>query len=986
MTHRRGPLPDFSQGCEKAVLAIWGEPDRKTPKQYTWRGEGDGYSRRTYDPRKHSWYDAGLGRGGSTLELVFVHLHGEAPPEKIRGKDFIACWKWAHEHNVIPQAPPDIAAGDRNSFKGRAVIRRHRYEDEDGTHLQDVCRLDTDEDDLRFRPQLPDGTWKAAKKQVPYRLPQLLATPLDQVVLYTEGERDSDAAASLGFAATTHAGGVFKYPKRFNKYFQNRDVVVVGDNDTKHQKGQENAQQITTEIATVAKRVRVLIAPDGFKDISEWVKADGTREQLDALIEAAPEFTKPEPEPTPEPSPPDVDVELERLARMSEWDFERARAEAAKALGVSASFLRTARKLKRAELGLDDKNGRQGRQYEFPRIEPWPTAVDGAALLDEITTTIRRHVIMPSHTAEAIALWVVHTHVVERFLISPRLALRSVTKQCGKTTTLDIIARMVRRPLPTVNTSPAAMFRMIESDQPTLLIDEADTFLNDNEELRGVINSGHRQGGCVLRVEGDQHEARAFATYAPCAIAAIGSMPGTIMDRSVIVDLARRKPDERIEAFRLDRTAALDEIARRIVRWAEDNADAVGALDPEIPPGLYNRAADNWRPLFQIADVAGNDWPQRARAASLSGAPDIDEVSRLELLLGDVRDIFDALLGDLLDKAQRIGSAEMIEKLCAIEPRPWSEYGKSGKAITQNQLARLLKPLGIAPVQIRVEGEKTRGYERAQFEEAFARYLASEGVSNRYSGTNADRTGTSGTSGTGTAEKPVPDGKCEKSNNDGLCTGVPVAKGGNGRGDDKGLSDRDVEDIVAWAVEFRWRHKSEAALIQALHDRLLRRHNVFPSDLEAAVNHIMDRVPRPPPDDGDQADPDPVAVSGHLIWPEPPDTICAHCGKADGQVYLYRCSSGAFGAFSAEQLHEACVSPFNRANRAKPRPRLSVVGDCPPDTICLHCHQAGGVKRIKDASVVGGKAETLHEGGCAEAWFEKIAGEKLVDRDAPDAA
>ena len=139
----------------------------------------------------------------------------------------------------------------------------------------------------------------------------------------------------------------------------------------------------------------------------------------------------------------------------------------------------------------------------------------------------------------------------------------------------------------------------------------------------------------MLRVEGDQHEARAFATYAPCAIAAIGSLPGTIMDRSVVIDLARRKPDEKIEAFRLDRTAALDEIARRIVRWAKDNADAIGALDPDVPPGIYNRAADNWRPLFQIADVAGGDWPQRARAAALAGAPDLDEVSRLELLLGD---------------------------------------------------------------------------------------------------------------------------------------------------------------------------------------------------------------------------------------------------------------------------------------------------------------------------------------------------------------
>jgi hypothetical protein len=119
------------------------------------------------------------------------------------------------------------------------------------------------------------------------------------------------------------------------------------------------------------------------------------------------------------------------IDRFIERAGARGRVEAAKTLGVSAGFLKTARKLKRAELGLDN-GGRQGKRYEFPTIEPWPSAADGAQLLDEITGTIRKYVVMPPHAAEAIALWVVHTHMFDRFLISPRLALRSVTKQCGK--------------------------------------------------------------------------------------------------------------------------------------------------------------------------------------------------------------------------------------------------------------------------------------------------------------------------------------------------------------------------------------------------------------------------------------------------------------------------------------------------------------------------------------------------------------------------
>jgi hypothetical protein len=203
-----------------------------------------------------------------------------------------------HERGIIPEAPPDLKPGDRDHFKGLAVIRRHRYEDEDGTHLQDMCRLDSDDPDLRFRPQLPTGEWKAAKKQVPYRLPQLLATPIGDLVVYPEGERDADTMVGLGFVATTHAGGVFKYPKRFNKYFKDRDIVICGDFDREHHKGEENAQQIAAELATVAKRVRVLIAPDGFKDMTEWVeRGGGTREAFIKLVEALADFRPEQPKP-----------------------------------------------------------------------------------------------------------------------------------------------------------------------------------------------------------------------------------------------------------------------------------------------------------------------------------------------------------------------------------------------------------------------------------------------------------------------------------------------------------------------------------------------------------------------------------------------------------------------------------------------------------------------------------------------------------------
>ena len=156
---------------------------------------------------------------------------------------------------------------------------------------------------------------------------------------------------------------------------------------------------------------------------------------------------------------------------------------------------------------------------------------------------------------------------------------------------------------------------MVEAYRPALLVDEADTFLRDNDELRGVINSGHRRGGAVLRTVGDDHEPRAFSTYSACAIALIGKLPDTLYDRAVVIDLKRRLPEEKIAPFRPDRAGDLDVLARQLARWARDHADRIAEVDPEMPAGIFNREADNWRPLVAIAQVAGGDWPKRARKA-----------------------------------------------------------------------------------------------------------------------------------------------------------------------------------------------------------------------------------------------------------------------------------------------------------------------------------------------------------------------------------
>jgi Protein of unknown function (DUF3631) len=217
--------------------------------------------------------------------------------------------------------------------------------------------------------------------------------------------------------------------------------------------------------------------------------------------------------------------------------------------------------------------------------------------------------------------------------------------------------------------------------RPTLLIDEADTFLPENEELRGILNAGHRQGGFVIRTVGEEFEPRRFSTYAPCTVALIGKLPVTLADRSVSIELRRRRLDEPIEPFRFDRTEHLDQLSRKVARWTADNAERLRCADPDMPVGVFNRLADNWRPLLAIADAAAGEWPRRARRAIQPAArSDRDEQSVRELLLADIRAIFAERDVD------RLPSAELVAALVAIEGRPWAEW-KTGKPISANGVA-----------------------------------------------------------------------------------------------------------------------------------------------------------------------------------------------------------------------------------------------------------------------------------------------------------
>jgi putative DNA primase/helicase len=263
------------------------------------------------------------------------------------------------------------------------------------------------------------------------------------------------------------------------------------------------------------------------------------------------------------------------------------------------------------------------------------------------------------------------------------------------------------------------MFRVVDKYRPTLLADECDSWINGNEDLRGLLNAGHKRGGQALRCVGDDFEPRAFNVFAPVVLAGIGSLPGTLNDRAIVVRLARAKPGEVTSRFDSRHIEPETTLCRKLARAIADNFDALKRCDPQLPGTAFNRLADNWRPLFAIAEIAGGDWPKRCADAyaKLTATDDLDAHGIGTLLLADIAEIYRD------EHTDKIPSARICELLVALEGRPWAEWGRHRKPISPNQLANQLRRFGISPQVIRIGDETPRGYMLDDFSEAFMRYL-----------------------------------------------------------------------------------------------------------------------------------------------------------------------------------------------------------------------------------------------------------------------
>jgi putative DNA primase/helicase len=409
----------------------------------------------------------------------------------------------------------------------------------------------------------------------------------------------------------------------------------------------------------------------------------------------------------------DDQVIIQRLAVLSMLAYQQQRKGAAKALGITVDALD--KLVRRAKAEADEADS----ALPHWNVEPWNLEVSGAKLLEDIEKIFRKYIVLPEGAGVALALWTIHAWTMDAGDISPFLVLVSPTKRCGKTSALIVLFYLTPRSELASNISASALFRYIEEVRPTLLIDEADSFLKDNEEMRGILDSGHTKTAAhvIRNVEvNGEHKPRRFSTWAPKAIATIRALADTLEDRAIVVQLQRKPKGASVVRLRKRDSDEFALLRRYAARWAHDNFSSLTDPEPDIPEALNDRAADNWRPLLAIADLAGGVWPTRARdAACLLSGEGHDSTSVSVELLADIRLAF--------GEADIIRSADLVTKLTADPERPWAEW-RYGKPITQKQLAGVLRPFGIISETVHVPGlADGKGYKRARFAEVWVGYL-----------------------------------------------------------------------------------------------------------------------------------------------------------------------------------------------------------------------------------------------------------------------
>ena len=370
-------------------------------------------------------------------------------------------------------------------------------------------------------------------------------------------------------------------------------------------------------------------------------------------------------------------------------------------------------------------NSENGKQFADRMNATYGEKINPQELFQKVETFLGRFVCYPSeHAHVAHVLWIAHTHLMDAWESTPRIAFLSPEPASGKTRALEISELLVPNPVEAINVTPAYLFRKVGSEDgpPTILFDEIDTVFGpkakENEEIRGLLNAGHRRGAvagrCVTR--GTTVCTEDIPAYCAVALAGLGWLPDTLMSRSVIIRMQRRRAGEHVTPYRRRvHSPEGQQLRDAIAAWAAGVVKEMTEARPAIPKGVEDRDADMWEPLIAVADSLAGEWPARARAAAVSlvSLAKEAEPSLGIKLLADCRTVFGA--------AEVLFTSTLLRGLHDLPEAPWNDL--SGKPINDRGLALRLRQYRIHSKQVRSGAVSLKGYERADFLDAWGRYL-----------------------------------------------------------------------------------------------------------------------------------------------------------------------------------------------------------------------------------------------------------------------
>lgn len=524
-------------------------------------------------------------------------------------------------------------------------------------------------------------------------------------------------ATGYPVAVAFNAGNLLAVAQAMHAKFPDLAIVMCADDDHLTA-GNPGLTKATEAASAVGGAVAVPDfgpdRPDGatdFNDLAQLCGLEAVRATIDAAVMG--EHQPGEPDALAADSDAqqaDEAKTIKRLAALSPIDYDRRRKAEAEALGIRPATLDK-------QVGLARKDN-ESAGLEFDDVDPWPHPVNPAELLHGVSAVVRRFIVCQQETADAVALWAAMTWLMDVVQIAPLAVITAPEKRCGKSQLLFLLGKLSYRPLTASNITPAALFRSIDAWKPTLLVDEADAFMRENEELRGLLNCGHtRDSAYIIRTVGEDFTPTRFNVWGAKALAGIGHLADTLMDRAVTLELRRKLPHEEVDRLRYAEPGLFDDLAAKLSRFAEDHRESVRRARPALPASLNDRAQDNWEPLLAIADVAGETWPDLARRAALKLAGvDSPTMSTGTELLADIQEVFEH------KRVSKISTADLITALCDDDEKSWATYNR-GRPVNPRQIARRLGDFGIKSKNIRIGYGQAKGFDIEQFQEAFARYL-----------------------------------------------------------------------------------------------------------------------------------------------------------------------------------------------------------------------------------------------------------------------